>query len=73
MNSIFLLWYLHAKDTDNESEVLIGAYSTEAAAKAAINRLSGKPRFSAAPNGFQISEYKLNEDHWTDGFVVDKS
>lgn len=71
VNSVFLLWYVCAPDTDNEDELMIGVYATEEVARAAIKRLSSKQGFSLAPDGFKVAEYKLNEDHWTEGFVVD--
>lgn len=70
VNSVFLLWYVCAPGTDNEDELIIGVYAAEEAARAAIKRLSSKPGFCAALDGFQVSEYKLNEYHWTEGFVV---
>ncbi len=70
MGSVFLLWYVHAPDTENEDELLIGVYSTEDEANAAIDRLKGKPGFTDAPSGFQIACYELNRDHWTEGYIV---
>lgn len=71
MNSVFLLWFVHAKDTDDEDELLIGVYRTEADAKATIERLAAKPGFVDEPAGFEICEYELNKDHWTEGFIAD--
>ena len=68
MDTVFLLWFIRAPDTDDESEFFIGVYSTDEEAKAAIARLRGKPGFSNAPGGFQICPYKINKDHWTEGF-----
>ena len=73
MNSVFLLWYIYAPDTDKEDELLIGVYGTEGEAKAAIERLKGKPGFIDAPTGFQIHPYELNRDSWTDGFIITES
>ncbi|MHB8486013.1 MAG: DUF7336 domain-containing protein [Candidatus Acidiferrales bacterium] len=70
MDSVFLLWYVRAPDSAKEDELLIGAYSTEEAAKTAIERLKGKPGFVDAPDGFQICPYEINRDHWTEGFLV---
>lgn len=70
MDSVFLLWYVRAPDTAEEDELFIGAYSTEEAAKAAIERLKGKSGFVDAPDGFQIRPYEINRDHWTEGFIV---
>ena len=71
MDSVFLLWYVHAPDTAEEDELFIGAYSTEEEAKAAIERLKDKPGFVDATDGFQICPYEINRDHWTEGFIVD--
>jgi hypothetical protein len=73
MSVIFLLWYVHAPDTVNDQELMIGAYGTEEAAKSAIGRLSEKPGFQADPSGFQICPYQLNEDHWTEGFRIEEN
>lgn len=69
MNSVFLLWYVHAPDSADEDELLIGVYSTEEEATAAIERLKNKPGFVNSPDGFQIHPYEINRDHWTEGFV----
>jgi hypothetical protein len=43
VDSVFLLWYVHAPDRANEAELLIGVYSNQVEAKAAIERLKDKP------------------------------
>ncbi len=71
MDSVFLLW--HVREVEGgEDELLIGVYSTEQEAKAAIERLRGKPRFVDYPNGFQIHPEELNRDSWTEGFIFTK-
>jgi hypothetical protein len=70
MDTVFLLWHVRKSDGGADHEVLIGVYRTEIDAKAAIGRLRSKPGFAALPNGFQVYPYKLNEDHWTEGYVV---
>ena len=72
MDSVFLLWYVHAPDTANENELLIGAYTAEEEAKSAIERLRDRPGFVNGPDGFQVHRYELNRDNWTDGFVIAK-
>jgi len=67
---VFLLWYVHEPDGDEE-ELFIGAYRTEQDAKMAIERLKDKPGFRDAPEGFTCQKYELNRDHWTEGFVID--
>lgn len=70
MDTVYLLWHVHAADTADEDELLIGAYSTEEEATAAIGRLKDKRGFVSEPDGFQIHPYKLNRDDWTEGFVL---
>ena len=66
MDCAFVL--LHER-SDTEHVKLIGVYSSEAAAKAAIQRLRLKPGFSDYPEGFTIDAYEFDKDHWTEGFV----
>lgn len=66
---VYLLW--HAHDLDEEKEVkLLGVYSSEAKAQEAKATASGLPGFREYPNGFEISGYTVDRDHWTDGFVT---
>jgi hypothetical protein len=47
---------------------MIGVYSSSAAAKAAILRVSKQPGFSTAIGGFSIDAYEIDKDHWTEGY-----
>jgi hypothetical protein len=69
ITSVHLLWFVDDKIEGNDGELLIGVYSSEEKAKAAIQRLSDKPGFGH-PQGFQIHTYELNSDHWTGGYVI---
>ena len=64
MTSVHLLWHVH-----NDDEKLIGVYATNADAVAAEERLRQKPGFVDTPEGFEIHEYQLNQDHWAEGYV----
>ena len=68
---VYLLWFVQENADAEDMELLLGAYSSEAAAQAAIQRLQGKPGFAAFPEGFQIAPYELDRDHWSEGFIVD--
>ncbi len=68
MNSVFIVWHTHEVGGESD-EKLIGVYSTHEDAKAAISRLSDKPGFRNALDAFEVSEYVLGEDHWTEGYV----
>ena len=71
-NIVHLLWFVNEMDGCEDEKLLIGVYSSEAEAKAAIQRLKDKPGFAAFSEGFQIHAYELDRDHWTEGFIVDK-
>jgi hypothetical protein len=49
MDSAFLPWYIHAPNSADDEELLIGVYGTEEEARAAAVRLKDKPGFVRAP------------------------
>ena len=69
MNDVWLLWFVQEREDGNDTELLIGAYRSEEAAKAAIARLVDQPGFRDYPEGFLVDRYTLDEDSWTGGFV----
>jgi hypothetical protein len=81
MNSVCLVQHLSRLPSGEEDVKLIGVYRTELGAREAVARLSLQPGFSNLPSivdstnddddqGFHISEYKLDEDHWVEGYVT---
>ncbi len=64
---VYLLWHTDAYG----DEKLIGVYRTEADAHAALERTDAKPGFSDKGGLFEIADYRLNKDHWTEGFDRD--
>ena len=69
MSSVHLLMHVRSDDEDGESAKMIGVYSTEAAATAAIDRLKDQPGFADHPNGFHIDKYEIDQDNWSEGFI----
>ncbi|HEY2379160.1 MAG TPA: hypothetical protein VGH98_24480 [Gemmatimonadaceae bacterium] len=67
---VYVLQHARPKEDDDEDVKLIGVYSSEAAAEAAIQRLREQPGFSEYPNDFHVDPYELDVDHWTEGFGV---
>jgi hypothetical protein len=78
---VYVLHHSHILEEDDIEDVkLIGVYSTEEAARAAVVRLDAMPGFSETPKllteddepreGFEITPYDLDEDGWTEGFVT---
>ena len=70
MTTVYVLHHVVREFEDDEDAKLIGVYSTEDEARAAIARLANQPGFSEHPAGFQIDPYPLDKDHWAEGFVT---
>ena len=70
MESVYLLWHVHDFGNGREDEKLIGVYRTKNDAQAALHRARKVDGFKDFPTGFEISEYPLNQDHWTEGFTT---
>lgn len=69
MASVFVLQHVHAVADGDEDVKLIGVYSSRENADAAAARLRDQPGFADAPDGFHVDEYRLDQDHWAEGFV----
>jgi hypothetical protein len=48
---------------------VIGIYSSDEQARAAIERSRVLPGFAKEPDDFVIHRYELDQDHWPRGFV----
>jgi hypothetical protein len=66
--TVFLLWHEHETVTESDLK-LIGVYQSYDEARAALARVSDKSGFRNTPDGFQISEYEVGKDHWTEGYI----
>ena len=70
MASVFVLQHVHIQEDGVEDVKFIGVYSSHAKAQAAVTRLSRLPGFVEAPDGFHIDEYRVDQDHWAEGYKV---
>lgn len=70
MASVFVLQHVHVLDDGNEDVKFIGVYSSRETAEGAVARLSRLPGFSDAPDGFHVDEYRVDQDHWVEGYVT---
>jgi hypothetical protein len=72
---VFVLEHLHTHDDGEECWKRIGIYKTQLDVLEAMVRAKLLPGFSDQPNlidytnllsknGFNIDEYRLNQDHW---------
>lgn len=70
MTSVFVVQHSHEMVDGVEDVKFIGVYSSRAAAAAAVDRLSRRRGFADAADGFHVAEYRLDQDHWAEGFVT---
>jgi hypothetical protein len=70
MQTVYLLYHSHDLGSGETDDKLIGVYSDEANAEAARIRASTLEGFRDAPDGFLISPYELNRDHWQEGYIT---
>ena len=66
MDPLFVL--LHSLPETGRVKV-IGIYSSETLAEAAMERARMLPGFIEEPHGFTVERYEVNKDHWPRGFV----
>ena len=71
MDTVYILWHTHPTGANENNAKLIGVYASEEAAMAAQSRLLEKPGFSSFPEGFEIVQYTLGKDHWTEGYFTE--
>jgi hypothetical protein len=67
---VFIVQHVREISPDVEKVKLIGVYSTEAAAMAAVARARALPGFAESKDGFHVGAHQLDKDNWTEGFVT---
>lgn len=70
MASVFVLQHVHEREDGEEDVKFIGVYSSREKADEAVTRLGRLPGFSDAPDGFHVDKYRVDQDHWVEGYVV---
>ena len=75
MTRVYVLYHVR-EGTDDPNVVddgdvkMVGVYSTDDLAKAAVVRLGKQPGFSVAPEGFRIVSLVLDRDNWPEGLSI---
>ena len=69
MASVFVLQHVHEREDGAEDVKFLGVYSSRENAQEAVARMGRLPGFADAPDGFQIDEYRIDQDHWVEGYV----
>ena len=81
MDTVYLLQHMHVLPDGEEDVKMLGIYRTRELALAAVERLRSQPGFRDFPNivdpevteeeeGFYINAYRLDKDHWSEGFIT---
>jgi hypothetical protein len=70
MDTVYLLEHVRSRFEEDEDVKTIGVYRNEASAKDAIDRLGAQPGFKDHPEGWIISAMRLDQDHWSEGFIT---
>ena len=67
---VYVLWHTHDRGDDDEDVKFIGVFSTEATGQRAVSELLLQPGFCAAPEGFCLEAYEVDQAHWAQGYVT---
>ncbi len=70
MEKVFVVKHMYESGKDEEEVKMIGVYSTQNLAQAAVERLRSMPGFQNFPDGFSIGPYIVDKDYWDEGFVT---
>lgn len=71
MKSVFILFHKHHLPDGEDDEKLLGVYSSRAISEKKIEEVYRKLHGFCEPDGeFIIDEYKIDQDHWTEGFTT---
>ena len=69
--NVYLLQHSHFIDDEDDTydTKIIGIYSSEEIAMNVIKKYKKIIGFNKYPEDFYIDKYKMDENHWTDGFI----
>ena len=69
--NVYLLQHSHLIDDEDDTydTKIIGIYSSEEIAMYVIKKYKKIIGFNKYPEDFYIDKYKMDENHWTDGFI----
>ena len=66
---VFILWHSYIQPNGEEESKLIGVYSTRELADRAQKKTCQLRGFRDRPTDFIIDQYRIDEDHWTEGYI----
>ncbi|MCM3630409.1 hypothetical protein M3194_24045 [Paenibacillus glycanilyticus] len=71
MKTIFIVQHSYEVGEDGlyDETKLIGVYSSKEKAESVVKRYKRLPGFKDYLDAFYISEYEIDKDNWTEGFI----
>jgi hypothetical protein len=69
MKIVFIVHHSYAAPGGHEEVKLIGVYASKKEAQLAVRRKRRYPGFRDYPKCFQIGQYEVGRDQWSEGFV----
>jgi len=71
MTTVYFLWHDYVLNECDEMK-LLGVFTERRLAEEAQGRLVLQPGFRDHPDDFEILEYSLNKEEWSEGFVTER-
>ena len=69
MKEVFIVHHTREDEDGCEYVKLIGVYSSQERAERVVESYKSLPGFCDCVEGFSISEYEVDRNNWTEGFV----
>ncbi|OJU98497.1 MAG: hypothetical protein BGO12_22675 [Verrucomicrobia bacterium 61-8] len=66
---VYIVQHIAREGALDEDVKIIGVFSSRETAERVIGKLKVKQGFLDFPDNFYIDEYKVDQDHWSDGFT----
>lgn len=70
---VYVVQHVAREDTLDEDVKFIGVYSSREKAERVVEKFKVKQGFSDFPDGFCIDAYRIDQDHWAEGFITVQS
>jgi hypothetical protein len=69
--NVYMVQHTHVHEDGREDVKILGVYSSEPLAQAAVRRAHALPGFRDLPNGFEVVKIRVDRDEWSEGFKTE--
>ncbi len=70
MTTVYVLWHCYQNAEGQDQEKMLGVFSTDEKAAAAVAQLRTQPGFKDHPDKFEILDCTIDRAYMTEGFVT---